>query len=87
MQHAARFIREVNPVAPISATVFVAVGPESEVGWARSTLAGGLLESFVGDANKVAENLRRLAQIGITAATVIPLTAASLELLAPVLLA
>jgi alkanesulfonate monooxygenase SsuD/methylene tetrahydromethanopterin reductase-like flavin-dependent oxidoreductase (luciferase family) len=88
LRHAVEVVREVNPDAPISATVFVAVGPESEaeVGWARSTLAGGLLESLVGDANKVAENLQRLAEIGITAATVIPLTSASLERLAPALL-
>jgi alkanesulfonate monooxygenase SsuD/methylene tetrahydromethanopterin reductase-like flavin-dependent oxidoreductase (luciferase family) len=87
LQHAAQLVREVNPDAPISATVFVAVGPESEVGEARSTVAGGILESLVGDAVKVAENLQRLADIGITAATVIPMTAASLERLAPALLA
>ena len=86
LRRAADLVREFNPQAPISATVFVAVGPESEVGWARSTLAGGLLESLVGEANQVAGNLQRLAEIGITAATVIPMTSASLDRLAPALL-
>ena len=86
LRGAAELVREVNPQAPISATVFVAVGPESEIGPARSTLAGGLLESLVGEANQVADNLQRLAEIGITAATVIPMTSASLDRLAPALL-
>jgi alkanesulfonate monooxygenase SsuD/methylene tetrahydromethanopterin reductase-like flavin-dependent oxidoreductase (luciferase family) len=87
LRRAVELVREVNPQAPISACVFAAVGPESEVGQLRSTLAGGYLERLVGEAHQVAENLQRLARIGIAAATVIPMTSASLERLAPALVA
>jgi alkanesulfonate monooxygenase SsuD/methylene tetrahydromethanopterin reductase-like flavin-dependent oxidoreductase (luciferase family) len=86
LHRAVQLVREVNPDAPISATVFVAVGPESEVGPLRPMLAGGLLEGLVGEAHQVADNLQRLTEIGITAATVIPMTSDSLERLAPELL-
>jgi alkanesulfonate monooxygenase SsuD/methylene tetrahydromethanopterin reductase-like flavin-dependent oxidoreductase (luciferase family) len=87
LRRAVDLVREVNVHAPVSAALFVAVGPESEIGPLRPIVEGGLLERLVGEAAQVADNLQRLADTGITAATLIPFTSTSIERLAPVLLA
>jgi alkanesulfonate monooxygenase SsuD/methylene tetrahydromethanopterin reductase-like flavin-dependent oxidoreductase (luciferase family) len=85
LRHAVDLVHEVNEQAPISGTLYVAAGPESDVGRARSMVEGGLFETLVGEPVRVADNLRRLADTGITGATIVPLTDKTIEHLAPAL--
>jgi len=75
-------VRAVSADIPIGLFTLIAVGDDAQVGGIRGALGDGLCGSFAGEAAKVLDTLRGLADLGIERLQLTELVPGSLERLA-----